>query len=922
MPRALAPALCLRCYSRAILAPQLRRYADAAALAAHERADELPERARNKGISSADPSPGQVVELFGTEDVESFPRLQKPFVDRIWLSAKAGNGGSPAPNANRRPHLPTGPGYGGHGGNVILKATTQIESFLDVPEKINAEHGGDGHDSSRGKSGKDYVLQVPLGTIIRERVFSGERTPEGRRIFLPQFRYQFLRHEDTYIVAKGGTGGIGPKSFKKGDSRRPTHGQRARLELELRLMNDAALGLVASKLQRRGSAWAYKDFYGTKLFVDGDTHSISEVKEAIGMLRKKGLDVWTTVYAEPRREDNKNWGEFFKGADTSFCPVPRREDLGEANDEQMMADMRLLACSTARSATSARLAIALLTSDTDFLETVAFATGLGIDTMVLIPHRHVNTTQAYRGQGFQVMPILQRELCSPKVRAILHGDGSGSEEEAEGIKPLLQDLGYCQPSPGPREARPFLGHAAAKLWYNEGLADIEVFPAPLAIATLHQLVQNQGAKGVKSGKWQRYHDNLAFVLPCAARRGGSKASAMRIYGSLRDRQIYQGGGPFILRTSEDLVPRVLQRLGYLDNDLNGSLAEAILVFVNTNYNKGTLRKMNLLPKVSDSADLAAKKLHQAFMSTASPGIWQVVPSDRFLRQLLQKRGFTDDSLDANPDELMKAMQRYAEDAQLPRMESYNGYAFRIKQSLQELSSDPSRTGVGMPNAGKTSLLAALSRAHTRIGPEEFSTTRPHVGVIKFRDRVEIRLCDLPGLSEGAHEDKLMGRRILRHMYRSRALAFVVNVARGESSEHDVLAEVEMLREEAIRFEPLNAEKPWMVIGTKCDLLHRDPLFHLDSLFYRLRARYGAEVPVVGTSSRFGLGLTRTVRILRQLIYPDMLEARPRLGADPELQRQPKVLHGPYLGPLPSLGEYADPRTPLPEPEPDVPKLTP
>eukprot|EP00439_Symbiodinium_sp_Y106_P073050 s678_g13.t1 len=471
MPRALAPALCLRCYSRAILAPQLRRYADAAALAAHERADELPERARNKGISSADPSPGQVVELFGTEDVESFPRLQKPFVDRIWLSAKAGNGGSPAPNANRRPHLPTGPGYGGHGGNVILKATTQIESFLDVPEKINAEHGGDGHDSSRGKSGKDYVLQVPLGTIIRERVFSGERTPEGRRIFLPQFRYQFLRHEDTYIVAKGGTGGIGPKSFKKGDSRRPTHGQRARLELELRLMNDAAL-------------------------------------------------------------------------------------------------------------------------------------------------------------------------------------------------------------------------------------------------------------------------------------------------------------------------------------------------------------------------------------------------------------------------------------------------------------------VGMPNAGKTSLLAALSRAHTRIGPEEFSTTRPHVGVIKFRDRVEIRLCDLPGLSEGAHEDKLMGRRILRHMYRSRALAFVVNVARGESSEHDVLAEVEMLREEAIRFEPLNAEKPWMVIGTKCDLLHRDPLFHLDSLFYRLRARYGAEVPVVGTSSRFGLGLTRTVRILRQLIYPDMLEARPRLGADPELQRQPKVLHGPYLGPLPSLGEYADPRTPLPEPEPDVPKLTP
>ncbi|CAE7360338.1 unnamed protein product, partial [Symbiodinium sp. CCMP2456] len=388
-----------------------------------------------------------------------------------------------------------------------------------------------------------------------------------------------------------------------------------------------------------------------KLFVDGDTHSIAEVKEAIEMLQNKGFDVWTTVYAEPRRAENKNWGEFFTGPATSFCPVPRREDLGEANDEQMMADLRLLTCSTARSATSAGLAIAVLTSDTDFLETLAFATGLGIDTMVLIPQRHVNTAQAYRGKGFQVMPILQRENCSPKVRAILHGDGGGSVR-------IDSPCSFGDYDP----------------------------------ATLHQLLQNRGVKGVKSETWQRYHDNLAFVLPCAARRGGSKASALRIYGSLRDRQIYQGGGPFMLRSSEELVPRVLQRLGYLDQDLNGSLAEAILVFVNTNYNKGTLRKMDLLPKVSDSADLAAKKLHEAFTSTASPGIWQVVPSDRFLRQLLQKRGFMD-NLDADPEELLKAMERYAEDAQLPRMESYNGYAFRIKQSLQELSSDPSRTGV-------------------------------------------------------------------------------------------------------------------------------------------------------------------------------------------------------------------------------------
>merc|ERR1712217_175293 len=94
--------------------------------------------------------------------------------------------------------------------------------------------------------------------------------------------------------------------------------------------------------------------------------------------------------------------------------------------------------------------------------------------------------------------------------------------------------------------------------------------------------------------------------------------------------------------------------------------------------------------------------------------------------------------------------------------------------------------VGVPNAGKTALLAALSRAHTRIGPEEFSTTRPHVGIVRFRDRVQVRLCDLPGIKYGAHADKDMGRRILRHTYRSRVLALVVDVARGANSENDVL----------------------------------------------------------------------------------------------------------------------------------------
>jgi len=214
--------------------------------------------------------------------------------------------------------------------------------------------------------------------------------------------------------------------------------------------------------------------------------------------------------------------------------------------------------------------------------------------------------------------------------------------------------------------------------------------------------------------------------------------------------------------------------------------------------------------------------------------------------------------------------------------------------------------VGLPNAGKTALLASLSRAHTRIGPEEYSTTRPHVGVISFRDRLEVRIADLPGVKPGAHEDKDMGRRILRHTYRSRVLAFIVDVARGERPETDVLEEVEMLREEACLFDPMNRDKPWMVVGTKCDMLHRDTLFHLDSLHYRLRARYGLDVPVVGTSARFGLGLTRLVRTIRQLVFPDSVAISQRVPGQavptvPKLMKElPGVVHGPFDGSMPSI----------------------
>merc|ERR1712190_396054 len=135
---------------------------------------------------------------------------------------------------------------------------------------------------------------------------------------------------------------------------------------------------------------------------------------------------------------------------------------------------------------------------------------------------------------------------------------------------------------------------------------------------------------------------------------------------------------------------------------------------------------------------------------------------------------------------------------------------------------------------------------------------------------------------------------------------MVDVARGQRSETDALNEVEMLREEACQFDPLNREKPWMVVGTKCDALHQDALFHLDSLYFRLGARYGKEVPVVGTSARFGLGLTRLVRTIRGLVFPDALEPLQRVQAGQVITRLPGVLHERFDGTLPAMGDRGTP----------------
>ena len=118
--------------------------------------------------------------------------------------------------------------------------------------------------------------------------------------------------------------------------------------------------------------------------------------------------------------------------------------------------------------------------------------------------------------------------------------------------------------------------------------------------------------------------------------------------------------------------------------------------------------------------------------------------------------------------------------------------------------------IGLPNAGKSTLLAALTAAHPKIADYPFTTLSPNLGVAGEDERFVV--ADVPGLVEGAHAGKGLGHRFLRHVSRCRALVLVVDL-----STPDPAADLATVREELRAYDPSLATRPNLVVGTKLDL---------------------------------------------------------------------------------------------------------
>ena len=133
--------------------------------------------------------------------------------------------------------------------------------------------------------------------------------------------------------------------------------------------------------------------------------------------------------------------------------------------------------------------------------------------------------------------------------------------------------------------------------------------------------------------------------------------------------------------------------------------------------------------------------------------------------------------------------------------------------------------VGFPNAGKSTLLAALTAAKPKIADYEFTTLKPNLGIVPYRDFRSFVMADIPGIIEGAAEGKGLGHYFLRHIERNSVLLFMI-----PADTADVKKAFDVLMNELRTYNPELMDKDYVVALSKCDLLDEE-----------LRAEYAEEM---------------------------------------------------------------------------------
>lgn len=163
--------------------------------------------------------------------------------------------------------------------------------------------------------------------------------------------------------------------------------------------------------------------------------------------------------------------------------------------------------------------------------------------------------------------------------------------------------------------------------------------------------------------------------------------------------------------------------------------------------------------------------------------------------------------------------------------------------------------VGFPNAGKSTLLSVVSSAKPKIADYEFTTLKPNLGIVKYRDYQTFVMADIPGIIEGAAEGKGLGHYFLRHIERNSILLFMI-----PADAPDIKKQYDILLDELRRYNPEMLDKERIIAITKCDMLD-------DELKAELKVELDNELPIPYTfiSSVAQQGITELKDMLWKLL---------------------------------------------------------
>lgn len=172
--------------------------------------------------------------------------------------------------------------------------------------------------------------------------------------------------------------------------------------------------------------------------------------------------------------------------------------------------------------------------------------------------------------------------------------------------------------------------------------------------------------------------------------------------------------------------------------------------------------------------------------------------------------------------------------------------------------------VGFPNAGKSTLLTAISKARPKVAPYPFTTLHPQVGIVEYPDYRRLTVCDVPGLIEGAHQNVGLGHAFLRHIERCKLLVILLDMAGTDGRKpwddyKQLLAELEL-------YDPALLNRPRLVVANKMD----EPVAEENLKAFKRKVR---KTPTLPIAAAFDEGIEKFKQLIRDGV--EQAESKPK-----------------------------------------------